>query len=66
LSKVIGSDKIAEIAQKLGVSEGEAASSLATVLPQVVNHVTPKGKVPADNHVDNALNELQQAVAQAK
>lgn len=66
VSKVVGSDKIAEIAQKLGVSNSEAASSLAALLPNVINHVTPKGKIPAANKVDKALNKLQQAAAQAK
>ena len=66
VSKVLGNDKIAEIAQKLGVSNGEAASSLAAMLPNVINHVPPKGKVPAGHRVDSALNQLQQAAAQLK
>ena len=40
-----------QIAQQLGLSHGEAAGSLAQVLPQLVDKLTPSGEVP-DNHND--------------
>ena len=46
LSNVLGSDMLAQIAQQLGVSHGEAASQLSEVLPQVVDKLTPDGHVP--------------------
>jgi len=65
VSQAIGLDKISEIAQKLGVSNGEAANALADVLPKVVNHVTPDGNLPADDKVDGALDALRKAAEQA-
>jgi uncharacterized protein YidB (DUF937 family) len=65
VSQAIGLDKISEIAQKLGVSNGEAANALADVLPKVVNHVTPDGSLPADDKVDGALDALRKAAEQA-
>ena len=65
VSQAIGLDKISEIAQKLGVSNGEAANALADVLPKVVNHVTSDGNLPADDKVDGALDALRKAAEQA-
>jgi uncharacterized protein YidB (DUF937 family) len=44
---VLGSDTIANIAQQLGLSHGDAAGQLAQVLPQVVDKLTPQGQAPA-------------------
>jgi uncharacterized protein YidB (DUF937 family) len=51
LQEVLGSGTIGQIAQQLGLSHGEAAGSLAQVLPQLVDKLTPSGEVP-DNHND--------------
>jgi uncharacterized protein YidB (DUF937 family) len=51
LQEVLGSGTIGQIAQQLGISHGEAAGSLAQVLPQLVDKLTPSGEVP-DNHND--------------
>jgi uncharacterized protein YidB (DUF937 family) len=57
LQQVLGSGAIGQIAQQLGLSHADAGAGLAQLLPQLVNHLTPDGQVPAD-HSDL----LQQAV----
>jgi uncharacterized protein YidB (DUF937 family) len=47
LGSVLGPDTIANIAQQLGLSHGEAAGQLAQMLPQVVDKLTPNGQAPA-------------------
>lgn len=47
LHNVLGSDAIANIAQQLGLSHGDAASQLSQVLPQVVDKLTPNGQAPS-------------------
>ena len=44
------------------MSHGEAAGGLASVLPQVIDHMTPQGQVPADHDdiVAQTLALLQQ------
>ena len=49
LSQILGSDKISEIASQLGISQDDAAGGLATILPELINHITPNGELPA-NH----------------
>jgi len=62
LSQVLGSGQLGEIAQQLGMSHGAAAGGLASVLPQVIDHMTPQGQVPADHDdiVAQTLALLQQ------
>lgn len=57
LSQVLGADKIGAIASQLGMSQGDAAGGLAKILPELINHVTPNGQLPASNSmVEDALS----------
>ena len=47
LGSVLGSDTISQIAQQLGLSQGDAAAQLSQVLPQVVDKLTPGGQAPS-------------------
>jgi uncharacterized protein YidB (DUF937 family) len=49
LQQVLGSGSIAQIAQQLGLSHGEAGSSLAQCLPQIIDKLTPTGQISADH-----------------
>lgn len=51
LQQVLGQGQLGQIAQQLGMSRGEAAGGLASVLPQIIDRMTPQGQVP-DNHDD--------------
>lgn len=46
VANAIGAEKVNEIAGKLGVSADNVKSGLASVLPVVVDKLTPDGKVP--------------------
>lgn len=46
LSNVLGSDTIGNLAQQLGLSQGDVAGQLSQILPQVVDKLTPNGQVP--------------------
>lgn len=48
LGQVLGSDALSDIAAKLGVQPGEAASQLSHVLPGLVDKLTPQGEAPAE------------------
>ncbi len=53
----LGTDRIAEVAQQLGVPAGQASQLLAQVLPGLVNAVTPEGTLPQDAEL-NTLTGL--------
>ncbi len=59
VASAFGSDTIREIAQKLGISETDASSSLAELLPQVIDKLTPDGTVPEGGVLEQALSILK-------
>ncbi|MBG1231019.1 YidB family protein [Aestuariivirga litoralis] len=46
LSNVLGPDLVSKIAASTGLSPDQIVGQLSQVLPQVVDHLTPHGKVP--------------------
>ena len=52
---VVGDDTVQELAREAGISEEEAASVLAQVVPQVVNGLSPNGQLPSDDDLDQLL-----------
>jgi uncharacterized protein YidB (DUF937 family) len=49
---VLGKDKITAIAAKAGLSEAQVAAGVSTLLPLVVDHLTPHGTVPPHSPAD--------------
>ena len=47
LTDVLGADTIAELAEKLGTSQGDAAGQLSDILPDLIDRLTPQGQAPA-------------------
>lgn len=46
ISHVLGSDQVKQLAASAGISPDAAGSSLAKLLPLLVDHLTPNGQVP--------------------
>jgi uncharacterized protein YidB (DUF937 family) len=57
LQEVLGSGTVGQIAEQLGLSHGETAGGLAQMLPQLIDHLTPNGTIPA-NHDDMIAQAL--------
>jgi len=49
LKDALGGSAVTDLASKLGVDEHEAGESLASMLPEMVNQMTPNGKVEDDS-----------------
>jgi uncharacterized protein YidB (DUF937 family) len=58
LAGVLGPDILGQFAQKAGVGHAEAASVLASVLPELVNRMTPQGQAPQGGALDGMLGSL--------
>ena len=60
LHNVLGSDLVQQIAAKTGLPVEQLLPQIAEHLPQLVNHLTPKGEVPSQgNLLDAGLAFLQ-------
>src|SRR5262245_46863430 len=58
IRKVLGSGMVADLAKKAGIGESETTGALASLLPQVIDKVTPGGSVPGQNDLGGALASL--------
>jgi uncharacterized protein YidB (DUF937 family) len=58
VTDVLGSDTVSQFATKAGVPQGQAGGLLASLLPVVVDQLTPKGTVPQTNDLESALGGL--------
>jgi uncharacterized protein YidB (DUF937 family) len=58
LQQVFGSSGISDLASRLGMSEQQASSGLAQLLPEVINQLTPEGQVP-----ENSNDEISQGLS---
>jgi uncharacterized protein YidB (DUF937 family) len=58
IQHVLGSDTVKNIASKMGVDANSAASQLSNLLPQVIDKLTPNGKVPEGDILSQGMNLL--------
>lgn len=47
IERALGSDVVAGIASKLGISQEQAADEVAEAMPEVVDEMTPEGELPS-------------------
>ena len=56
--QAVGSETVAKVAEDAGVSQEEAKTELAGALPQLVDKITPDGKLPDLGALSGALGKL--------
>ncbi len=47
LTEVLGADRLSELAAKVGMEPDQVAGQLSSVLPGLIDHLTPSGSAPA-------------------
>lgn len=58
LEAALGSDTVAKLAADAGVSQAEARTGLAAMLPKLIDNVTPGGSVPGADKLPGMLKGL--------
>ena len=58
VKQVLGSGTIADLAKHAGLGEGETANTLTSLLPQVIDKITPGGNVPAAGELGGLVGSL--------
>ena len=58
----LGQGQVQQMAQQLGVQPQQAAGGLAAMLPELINHLTPNGAVPAQNDLSGMLGSLMKQI----
>jgi len=55
LANALGADQIDHLTSQTGMSRDELLNGLSQYLPQVINHLTPDGRLPTDEEVSGRL-----------
>ena len=55
----LGNDKLASLAQSLGISQGDVSSQLSQILPNVVDKLTPGGALPSGDEMGDLLASVK-------
>ena len=58
IEQALGSDNVAKLAQEAGVSHDEAKSGLASMLPGLVDKLTPGGSIPGADQLGGLVKGL--------
>jgi uncharacterized protein YidB (DUF937 family) len=58
IQDVLGADTIKNIASKLGVDTNAVTGQLSNLLPEVVNKLTPDGKIPEGDILSKGMDML--------
>ena len=59
IHQVLGQDTIKKLAEKAGISTDEISKKLASMLPQVIDKLTPNGKLPEEGKIAEGLTMLK-------
>jgi len=55
LSRALGSDQISALVEQTGMSRDELLNGLSQYLPQVIDRLTPQGRLPTDQEAQRML-----------
>lgn len=58
VQQALGSDQVQALAQQAGMDPAQASQGLASLLPELVNHLTPNGGMPDSSQLQQGLGGL--------
>ena len=56
IKDALGPDQVQQISKNVVVSQEEASKGLASLLPEIIDKLTPDGKVPESDMLAQGLN----------
>ncbi|HUI11253.1 MAG TPA: YidB family protein [Bacteroidota bacterium] len=59
IQKVFGNQQVSQLAQRVGIEPEKVTTTLANVLPGLVDKLTPNGKLPNEEMLQQGLNLLK-------
>ena len=59
IQRVFGNQQVSQLAQKVGIEPEKVTTALASVLPGLVDKLTPSGKLPSDDVLQEGLSLLK-------
>lgn len=58
VKQVLGSGNVADLGARAGLNESDTSNALAGMLPQVIDKLTPDGKLPSQGDLSSMLGKI--------
>ena len=58
ISQVFGSQQVQQVAKQVGVEHSQASNMIASILPSLIDKLTPKGQAVSDAEAQQGLSAL--------
>jgi len=62
--KALGSDRLQGFSEKAGISQEELSGSLASLLPEIIDKLTPQGRIPDRGLLEEELKEMKKKITE--
>ena len=66
IQHTLGGNFIQQIAEQLGSSKSEVSSGLANLLPDIIDKLTPTGKLPEGDQLNQGLEMIKKSLLKIK
>ena len=60
--KALGSDRLRGFSEKANVSQQEISGGLASLLPEIIDKLTPQGRIPDNRLLEEELQEMKKKI----
>lgn len=58
VKQVLGTGNVADLGARAGLNESDTSNALAGMLPQVIDKLTPDGKLPSEGDLSSKLSSM--------
>ena len=62
--KALGNDRLRGFSERAGVPQEEISGGLANILPDIIDKLTPQGRIPDSSLLEEELKEMKKKIAE--
>jgi uncharacterized protein YidB (DUF937 family) len=62
--KALGNDRLRGYSEKTGIPQEEISGGLAGILPEIIDKLTPQGRIPDSSLLEEELKEMKKKIAE--
>ncbi len=62
IMKALGNDRLREFSEQAGLGQEEISGRLASILPEIIDKLTPQGKIPDSSLLEEELMEMKKKI----
>lgn len=62
MMKALGSERLRGLSEKAGLGQEEISGGLASILPEIIDKLTPQGRIPDSSLLEEELMEMKKKI----